>query len=201
MRRSGLGATALVPGAKDTWEGWEDSAVPPEKLGNYLRDLRKLLNDYGYPCSLYGHFGQGCMHTRIDFDLMTKTGIEKYRAFIHKAADLVIGYGGSLSGEHGDGQSRGELLPIMFGPELMQVFREFKSIWDPDWKMNPGKVIDAVPRRSKFSAPDRLSAAQIQTHFQFPGDDKGSFSHAALRCVGVGKCRREASARCVPATW
>ena len=83
------------------------------------------------------------MHTRIDFDLITKAGIEKYRSFLHKAADLVIGYGGSLSGEHGDGQSRGQLLPKMFGPELMQVFLKFKSIWDPDWKMIPGKVIDA----------------------------------------------------------
>ena len=191
VRRSGLGATARVPGAKDTWEGWEDSAVPPEKLGNYLRDLRRLLDGYGYACALYGHFGQGCVHTRIDFDLITKAGIEKYRSFIHKAADLVIGYGGSLSGEHGDGQSRGELLPKMFGPELMQVFLKFKSIWDPDWKMNPGKVIDAYRADENLRLGIDYHPRQLETHFQFPGDDKGSFSRATLRCVGVGECRRE----------
>jgi FAD/FMN-containing dehydrogenase/Fe-S oxidoreductase len=191
VRRSGLGATARVPGAKDTWEGWEDSAVPPEKLGGYLRDLRKLFNQYGYACALYGHFGQGCVHTRIDFNLLTKEGIEKYRSFIHDAADLVISYGGSLSGEHGDGQSRGELLPKMFGPEMMQAFREFKSIWDPGWKMNPGKVIDAHRADENLRLGIDYRPAQLKTHFQFPADDKGSFSRATLRCVGVGECRRE----------
>src|SRR5690349_24042704 len=114
------------------------SAVPPEKLGGYLRDLRKLLTEFGYASALYGHFGQGCVHTRIDFDLVTRAGIEKYRRFMDEAADLVLSYGGSLSGEHGDGQSRAELLPKMFGAELIEAFNEFKSIWDPDWKMNPG---------------------------------------------------------------
>jgi len=191
VRRSGLGATARVPGAKDTWEGWEDSAVPPEKLGNYLRDLRKLLTDFGYACALYGHFGQGCVHTRIDFDLVTKAGIEKYRSFIHRAADLVIRYGGSLSGEHGDGQSRGELLPKMFGPELMRAFHEFKSIWDPDWKMNPGKIIDPYRADENLRLGVDYRPPQLQTHFKFPGDDQGSFARATLRCVGVGECRRE----------
>jgi FAD/FMN-containing dehydrogenase len=187
---SGLGATARVPGAKDTWEGWEDSAVPPEKLGVYLRDLRKLLNSYGYACALYGHFGQGCVHTRIDFDLITKEGIITYRSFIH-AADLVLSHGGSLSGEHGDGQSRGELLPKMFGPELMQAFREFKRIWDPEWKMNPGKVIDAYQADENLRLGIDYRPPQLPTHFHYPGDDHGSFSHALMRCVGVGECRRE----------
>lgn len=191
VRRSGLGATARVPGAKDTWEGWEDSAVPPAKLGGYLRDLRKLLTGYGYACALYGHFGQGCVHTRIDFDLVTKEGIERYRSFIQDAADLVVSYGGSLSGEHGDGQSRGELLPKMFGPELIQAFREFKSIWDPDWKMNPGKVIDAYRADENLRLGVDYHPPQPRTHFQFRGDDQGSFSRATLRCVGVGECRRE----------
>jgi len=191
VRRSGLGATARVPGAKDTWEAWEDSAVPPEKLGAYLRDLRKLLNAYGYACALYGHFGQGCVHTRIDFDLVTKEGIIRYRSFIHDAADLVLSHGGSLSGEHGDGQSRGELLPKMFGPELMQAFREFKRIWDPEWKMNPGKVIDAYHADENLRLGIDYHPPQLPTHFRYPGDDHGSFSHAIMRCVGVGECRRE----------
>jgi hypothetical protein len=138
VRRSGLGATAHVPGKEITWEGWEDASVPPDKLGGYLRDFRKLLDRYGYEGDLYGHFGQGCVHTRIDFDLETADGIRHYRSFLDEAANLVVSYGGSISGEHGDGQSKAALLPKMFGPELIQAFHEFKSIWDQAWKMNPG---------------------------------------------------------------
>lgn len=191
VRESGLGATARVPTEKDTWEGWEDSAVPPDHLGDYLRDLRKLFDKYGYNCALYGHFGQGCVHTRIDFDLYTHDGIKKYRSFINEAADLVISHGGSFSGEHGDGQSRADLLPKMFGPELMQAFREFKSIWDPEWKMNPGKKIDAYKPTDNMRLGPQYRQKKVFTHFKFPGDDEGSFARATLRCVGVGKCRRD----------
>ncbi|HEX4473859.1 MAG TPA: FAD-binding and (Fe-S)-binding domain-containing protein, partial [Polyangiaceae bacterium] len=190
VRESGLGATAFVPGEPDTWPGFEDSAVHPEQVGEYLRDLRRLFEKYGYDPSLYGHFGQGCIHCRIDFDLTSVEGVRKYRAFLEEAARLVTKkYNGSISGEHGDGQSRGELLEVMFGAELVQAFREFKAIWDPDGKMNPGRVVDARP----FDADLRLGPAydpdQPETHFKFP-DDGGSFAHATLRCVGVGKCRR-----------
>jgi FAD/FMN-containing dehydrogenase/Fe-S oxidoreductase len=190
IRESGLGATANIPGSPLTWEGWEDAAVPPAKVGGYLRDFRKLLDRYGYKCDLYGHFGQGCVHTRIDFDLQTHDGVKTYRAFVHDAADLVVSYGGSLSGEHGDGQSRAELLPKMFGSELIQAFREFKSIWDPDWKMNPGKVVDAYRVDDNLRLGVRYDPWIPETHFKFP-DDHGSFASAALRCVGIGNCRRE----------
>src|SRR6185436_11233453 len=116
IRESALGATARVPGEPVTWEGWEDSAVPPAKLGEYLRALRALFEKHHYGCSLYGHFGQGCVHTRIDFDLETHQGIENYKAFMEDATDLVVSMGGSLSGEHGDGQSKAQFLPKMFGP-------------------------------------------------------------------------------------
>ena len=103
--------------------------------------------------SLYGHFGQGCLHTRIDFDLKTAEGIAQFqRVHATRRRDLVVSYGGSLSGEHGDGQARAELLPNMFGPELVQAFREFKAIWDPDWQMNPGKMVDAVPASTRICA-------------------------------------------------
>jgi FAD/FMN-containing dehydrogenase/Fe-S oxidoreductase len=190
MRESGLGATAFVPGEPVTWEGWEDAAVPVHHLGDYLRDFRRLLDRYGYRCSLYGHFGQGCVHTRIDFDLETAAGIEKYRAFTREAAELVTGkYAGALSGEHGDGQSRGDLLPIMFGEELMQAFREFKAIWDPEGQMNPGKLINALPRDENLRLGADYRPATPATHFRFP-DDQGSFTRATLRCVGVGECRK-----------
>jgi FAD/FMN-containing dehydrogenase/Fe-S oxidoreductase len=189
VRESALGATAIVPGEQPTWPGWEDSAVPPEKLGNYLRDLRKLLDSYQYKASFYGHFGQGCLHTRIDFDLTTRQGIEKFRAFLNEAADLVVKYGGSLSGEHGDGQARAQFTPKMFGNELIEAFREFKSIWDPDWKMNPGKMVNAYRADENLRLGTDYRPRPGQTHFQFP-EDEGSFARATLRCVGVGKCRR-----------
>src|SRR5438105_312852 len=172
IRESGLGATARVPSEPDTWEGWEDSAVPPERLGDYLRSLRRLFEKYGYHCALYGHFGQGCVHTRIDFDLKTAAGIQKYKSFIHEAAHLVTGYGGSLSGEHGDGQSRAELLPIMFGPELTKAFHEFKRIWDPDNKMNPGKIIDAHKADEDLRFGPHYNPWQPQTFFKFPDDGR-----------------------------
>jgi FAD/FMN-containing dehydrogenase/Fe-S oxidoreductase len=187
IRESGLGATAFVPGESATWEGWEDAAVPPERLGSYLRDFRRLLNRYGYRGSLYGHFGQGCVHTRTNFDLETPDGIATYRAFIDEAADLVVAYGGSLSGEHGDGQSRAELLPKMFGNTLVGAFGEFKRIWDPDGLMNPGKLVDS------YAATDHLRRPGYRpdpgrTFFQLA--DEGGIAGAALRCVGVGKCRK-----------
>ena len=190
VREASLGATSHVPGEPLNWEGWEDAAVAPEKLGGYLRDLRKMMAAFGYKGSLYGHFGHACVHTRLNFDLQSKEGIAKFRKFVEEAADLVVGYGGSVSGEHGDGQARAELLPKMFGPELMQAFRKFKSAWDPDWKMNPGKLIDPNKLDENLRLGPNYAPWEPDTHFKFPADH-GSLSHAALRCVGVGKCRRE----------
>jgi Fe-S oxidoreductase len=188
VRESSLGATSHVPGEPLAWEGWEDSAVAPEQLGDYLRGLQKLFDAYGYRAVLYGHFGHGCVHARINFDLQTAEGISKYRKFVEEAADLVVSYGGSLSGEHGDGQSRAELLPKMFGPELVQGFREFKALWDPDWKMNPGKVVEPYKLDENLRLGVEYRPWEPSTHFQFL-EDHGSLAHATLRCVGVGKCR------------
>jgi FAD/FMN-containing dehydrogenase/Fe-S oxidoreductase len=189
VRESGLGATAFIPGQDDAWEGWEDSAVPPEKLGDYLRDLRALFDRYGYRSSLYGHFGQGCVHCRINFELTTDGGVATYRRFVDDAADLVLRHGGSLSGEHGDGQSRAELLTKMYGGDLVHAFGEFKAIWDPGGRMNPGKVVDPYPITSNLKLGGDYRPHRVETHFSYP-EDHGDFAHAALRCVGVGKCRR-----------
>jgi FAD/FMN-containing dehydrogenase/Fe-S oxidoreductase len=190
IRESGLGATAFVPSEPDAWPGWEDSAVPPDRVGDYLRDLRGLFEKYGYSPSLYGHFGQGCVHTRIDFDLVTAEGIRDFKSFTREAAELVSHhYGGSLSGEHGDGQARADLLPVMYGEELMEAFREFKRIWDPDGRLNPGKVIDARRRDQDLRLGTDYNPWRPETHFRYP-QDEGDFARAALRCVGVGKCRR-----------
>ncbi len=193
VRESGLGATVFVPGEKNGWEGWEDSAVPPEQLGSYLRELYELLNRYDYKTPMYGHFGQGCVHLRITFDLVTAEGIRKYREFIDQAADIVLAHGGSLSGEHGDGQARGALLPKMYGPELMKAFQEFKALWDPENGMNPGKMIDPI---AVYDAVDNLrlgagyQAKKVDTWFSYPLDP-GGFAESTLRCVGVGACRKE----------
>jgi len=190
VRESALGATSHVPDEAPGWEGWEDAAVTPEKLGSYLRDLFKMMKGYGYRSALYGHFGHACVHMRINFDLQSKPGIANYRRFVEEAADLVVNYGGSLSGEHGDGQSRAELLPKMFGPELIQAFRDFKALWDPDWKMNPGKVVEPYKLDENLRLGAEYKPWEPQTHFKFP-QDHGSFAHAALRCVRVGKCRHD----------
>jgi FAD/FMN-containing dehydrogenase/Fe-S oxidoreductase len=193
-REAGLGATAHVPGQPDTFEGWEDSAVGPERLGDYLRDLNKLYREFGYASdlmpALYGHFGQGCVHTRIPFDLYSTEGVAAYRRFMERAADLVVSYGGSLSGEHGDGQSRGELLTRMFGPELVGAFEELKAIFDPGGMMNPGKVVHPAPLDSHLRLGGSWQPRAPQDlYFRYPHDG-GSFVQAANRCVGVGKCRQ-----------
>jgi FAD/FMN-containing dehydrogenase/Fe-S oxidoreductase len=189
VREAGLGATAFIPGKPDTYEGWEDSAVPPERVGDYIRDLRKLASKYDYESALYGHYGNGCIHARWNFDLVTKDGIQTFRRFLEAASDLVLSYGGSLSGEHGDGQSRAELLPKMFGDELVGAFRDFKAIWDPDGQMNPGKVVDPYGITENLRLGTSYRPPQLQTHFAYP-EDGGSFAHATVRCVGIGKCRR-----------
>jgi len=193
VRESALGACVFVPGEQNGCEGWEDSAVRPELLGGYLRDLFTLLERYGYRAPMYGHFGQGCVHMRITFDFKTAEGVARFRSFLDEAADIVLKYGGSFSGEHGDGQARAALLPKMFGPELMQAFAEFKALWDPLNRMNPGKLIDPV---AVYQPTDNLrigagyQPAEVKTWFQYPAD-QGSFAEATERCVGVGACRKQ----------
>jgi FAD/FMN-containing dehydrogenase/Fe-S oxidoreductase len=207
VRESALGAVVFVPGEPDRHEGWEDSAVPPEKLGDYLRAIKELMSEYGYSTPLYGHYGQGCVHMRVNFDYRSELGLRKFREFMERATDVVLRFGGSLSGEHGDGQSRAALLPKMFGPELMEAFREFKRLWDPDNRMNPGKLVDAVrvydpienirvgiQSRSSIhpaESPDRPHEGVdgFKTHFAF-AKDGGSMERATERCVGVGACRK-----------
>ena len=195
VRECALGAMVFVPGEPDRFEGWEDAAVPPAQLGAYLRGISALMAEYGYRSPLYGHYGQGCVHMRINFDFRSAEGLGRFREFIGRAADLVLSFGGSLSGEHGDGQARAALLPKMFGPELMDAFREFKAIWDPDNRMNPGKLVDAV---RVYDPVENLrhvqpvaseSVAALETHFAFAADG-GSFERATERCVGVGSCRK-----------
>ena len=189
IRHEGL-ALSRVPGYGDLWPGWEDGAVDPDRVGDYLRELRKLIDSFGYFGHLFAHLGQGCIHTRTNFDLTSREGIAKYRAFMEAAADLTVRYGGSLSGEHGDGRFRSELLAKMFGEELIDAFRRFKEIWDPDRKMNPGIKVDPDRLDAHLRLGADYSPPRTKTHFRFPQDD-GEFASATVRCIGLGECRRE----------
>ena len=201
VRESALGAVAIQPGKKHGWEGWEDAAVPPDRLGSYLRKLFALMREYGYDSPMYGHFGEGCVHMRIDFDLETEPGILKFREFIDRAADIVIDHGGSISGEHGDGQSRGALLPKMFGPELMDAFRQFKRLWDPDNKMNPGKLIDAREPHQDLRLGADYRPQQPATLFPF--SERRWVARRTRRCDAWASARaaRKKAASCARATW
>jgi FAD/FMN-containing dehydrogenase/Fe-S oxidoreductase len=187
VRESAVGDSRL-PGEFEAEGAWEDAAVHPDVLGRYLRDFQRVLDAHQYRCVYYGHFGQGCVHTRIDFDFKTAPGIARFRSFMEQAADLVVSYGGSLAGEYGEGHGRAELLPKMFGPELMAAFHEFKRIWDPDGKMNPNRLIGDVKLDEGLRFGADYRPPQLSTHFAFP-DDGGSFAAAAERCFGMAKCR------------
>ncbi|MFD7710115.1 FAD-binding and (Fe-S)-binding domain-containing protein [Streptomyces sp. NPDC059786] len=175
----------------EAWPGWEDCAVPPARLGAYLRDFRRLLADHGLRGTPYGHFGDGCIHVRIDFDLLTPAGVAGFRRFSGELADLVVAHGGSLSGEHGDGQARAELLPRMYGPELVALFERAKAVWDPDDLLNPGMLVRPHPLDAnlRFAV---LPREPVDVEFGYPADG-GDFSAAVRRCVGVAKCRTEAT--------
>jgi FAD/FMN-containing dehydrogenase/Fe-S oxidoreductase len=189
IREAGLGVNAKIPNQPEFYPGWEDSAVAPEHLGKYLREFQQKMNEYGYQASIYGHFGQGCVHCRISFDLFTRDGIERYRKFVHEMAHIVVKYEGSISGEHGDGQIRGELLPIMFGDELVQAFWEFKIAFDPDNLMNPGKVVRPYRIDQNLRWGVNYEPWDPPTKMRFK-EDGGSFAYAANRCVGAGVCRK-----------
>lgn len=192
IRETGASATSLGldPNEPDPVVGWEDAAVEPEHLGKYLREFKSLVSSYGYKTNLYGHFGDGCIHSRITFDLKSQDGLDNWRAFLDEAAHLVVRYGGSLSGEHGDGQAKGEYLRIMYSDEIMNAFAEFKAIWDPLNKMNPGKLIHAMPVDANLRLGPDYQRREIPSQFTYDArlGDKG-LARESERCIGMGKCR------------
>jgi FAD/FMN-containing dehydrogenase/Fe-S oxidoreductase len=188
-RRDGTGlATRRADGA-EAWAGWEDAAVPPDKLATYLRELDGLMAEHNLSGASYGHFGEGCMHMRIDFDLLSPAGLATYRSFAEQATDLVVGLGGSVSGEHGDGRARSELLTRMYGADVMGLFAEVKRLWDPVGVMNPQVIADPAPIDVNIRHAGAAKDRKLLTVFSYP-EDAGSFAQAQRRCVGVGKCRQ-----------
>ncbi|MEU8992182.1 FAD-binding and (Fe-S)-binding domain-containing protein [Streptomyces sp. NPDC048558] len=187
IREDASGTATRMPDGSEAWPGWEDCAVPPERLGAYLRDFRALLTAHGLRGTPYGHFGDGCIHVRIDFDLLTEAGVARFRRFSEELAEVVVAHGGSLSGEHGDGQARAELLPKMYGEDMVALFERAKGVWDPDDLLNPGMLVRPAPLDSnlRFSV---LPNKPVDVAFGYPADG-GDFSAAVRRCVGVAKCR------------
>lgn len=187
VREDAAGIATRMADGSEAWPGWEDCAVPPARLGAYLREFRALLAQHGLRGAPYGHFGDGCVHVRIDFDLLGEAGVRRFREFSGDLADLVVAHGGSLSGEHGDGQARAELLPRMYGPEVVALFERVKDLWDPAGGLNPG--ILARPHRLdenlRFAV---LPRRPVPVEFGYPHDG-GDFTAAVRRCVGVAKCR------------
>ena len=191
IREEGAGLTQRTPTGDEAWSGWEDAAVPPENLGDYLRDFDRLMERHGRFGVVYGHFGDGCLHVRIDFELTHERGRREYRAFMEEAAEIVVRHGGSLSGEHGDGQARSELLTRMYPERLIRAFGEFKRIWDPDDLMNPGIIVDPLPLDADVRVSARMSPPLLSEAVLAYREDGGDFAKVLRRCTGVGKCRRQ----------
>jgi FAD/FMN-containing dehydrogenase/Fe-S oxidoreductase len=190
VREDGAGLGSRTPAGAPAWPGWEDAAVPPRHLGAYLRDFTALMAEHGLDGLSYGHFGDGCVHIRIDFPFSAEPG--RYRPFVLAAAQLVGKYGGSMSGEHGDGRARSELLPAMYSPEALEVMAAVKAIFDPGNVFNPGVLVDPAPLDADLRVP-QARPLRTRLGFAYPhdGDDLAAAVH---RCVGVGKCRADTSA-------
>ncbi len=187
IREDGAGILTRLPGGDEAWPGWEDAAVPPERFGAYLREFDALLTGHGRRGVYYGHFGDGCLHVRIDFDLATRPGVANFRAFLEDAADLAVAHGGSLSGEHGDGVARAELLPRMYPSEIIAAFEEFKGVWDPDGRLNPDRVVRPAKLDDDLRVFVGMPSLRDAPVLAF-AHDRGSFARATRRCLGVGKC-------------
>ena len=199
IREVGASATSmsLDPDEPDPVVGWEDAAVDPHRLGDYLREFQRLIDRYGYKTSLYGHFGDGCIHARITFNLRSEEGLRQWRAFLTEAAHLVVKYGGSINGEHGDGKAKSEFLPIMYGERLMQAFREFKAIWDPQGRMNPGHIVDPVRVDEHLRMGPDYNPWHPATHFAYV-TQRRDFTRAVEHCIGMGKCRTRSGGTMCP---
>ncbi|MGI5240923.1 FAD-binding and (Fe-S)-binding domain-containing protein [Dactylosporangium sp. CA-139066] len=189
IREDGAGLAGRAPSGRPAHAGWEDAAVPPARIGDYLRDFDVLVEQHGLSSMPYGHLGDGCVHVRLDFPLDHEGGPARFRAFLEDAADLVVRYGGSLSGEHGDGRARSELLPRMYSPEAIDLFRAVKQAFDPANLLNPGVLVDPDP----VDAAIRVSSARpVRRPLAFGYHaDGGDFNQAVHRCTGVGKCRAD----------
>ncbi|UVJ41198.1 FAD-binding and (Fe-S)-binding domain-containing protein [Arthrobacter sp. CJ23] len=195
VREDGAGLSSRPASGGESQAGWEDSAVAPQNLAAYLADFRRLLDEYELTGIMYGHFGAGCMHIRITYDLRSEQGRSVFRKFTQAAAELVVRHGGSLSGEHGDGRARSALLPYMYSPRMLAAFQEYRKLWDAAGTLNPGSITDPDPIDTNLAhegVPDR----EWRTHFELRPVDAAAagtdpWVHAVQACIGVGRCRSD----------
>ncbi|MEV7475401.1 FAD-binding and (Fe-S)-binding domain-containing protein [Pseudarthrobacter oxydans] len=210
VREDGAGLSARLSTGGESWPGWEDSAVAPENLADYLSDFRELLARHDLTGVMYGHFGAGCMHIRITYDLRTQAGRAVFRGFTKEAAQLVVRHGGSLSGEHGDGRARSELLPLMYSPRMLAAFTTYRRTWDPAQILNPGSLTEPDPMDANLALqgiPERQwrttfdlrpitagggSTTETDTPETSTGSGTDPWIHAVQSCIGVGRCRTDA---------
>ncbi|SDI55028.1 FAD/FMN-containing dehydrogenase [Arthrobacter cupressi] len=206
VREDGAGLSSRRIDGVQTWPGWEDSAVAPERLADYLAELLPLVRQYGYSAFMYGHFGAGCVHMRLDYDLRSESGRRKFEDFTREAAKLVVAHGGSLSGEHGDGRARSELLDVMYSAEVVALFKQFKRVWDPAGVLNPGIIVDPEPFAASLALEDVArpgpshgeQAALLAAAVVPSAEDRtllptvSPFVGNTHACIGVGRCRATA---------
>jgi FAD/FMN-containing dehydrogenase/Fe-S oxidoreductase len=195
VREDGAGLSSRPASGGESHAGWEDSAVAPKNLAAYLYDFRRLLSDYGLTGIMYGHFGAGCMHIRITYDLRSEEGRSVFSKFTHAAAQLVVWHGGSLSGEHGDGRARSALLPVMYSPDLLAAFATYRKLWDPAGILNPSSITDPEPFEDNL-ALEGVPEREWRTHFELRPVEAAAagadaWVHAVQSCIGVGRCRSD----------
>lgn len=195
IREASAGVVTRLPDGGEAWPNWEDSAVPPENLADYLRDLYALMDKYSLRGIPFGHFGEGCVHVRISFDFGSEEGIEIFNKFMNEAAELVSSYDGSLSGEHGDGRARSALLDRMYSEEMRALFKQFKNILDPDGLFNPGVLVDPDEVTEGLRMAPGQRTFELTPVHKF-SHDRGSMVNAVNRCVGVSACRSEENSMC-----
>lgn len=189
VREDGAGLSARLVDGTESWPGWEDSAVAPDKLADYLVEFRALLDEFELTGVMYGHFGAGCMHVRITFDQRTDAGRQVMAEFVRRAAEMCVRFGGSMSGEHGDGRARSSVLPTMYSPSMMSAFAKYKQLWDPHAVLNPGSIVDPAPMLADLSLAD-IEPRSWHTSFELTASGQADpFAHAVQGCIGVGRCR------------
>lgn len=200
IRADGAGLGGRTPSGNQAWPGWEDAAVPPENLGAYLRDFEALMATHELEGLLYGHFGDGCVHVRLDFPFDQDGGAAKARAFLEEAAEVAVRHGGSLSGEHGDGRARSELLDRMYSPGALELMGKVKALFDPENRLNPGVLVSPElgnpasgiePLDANLRRPQAKPTGHVGFSFGHDGDD---LTNAVHRCTGVAKCRAAGAA-------
>ena len=188
LREAALGLSMAMKGDAKSLSFVEDTAVAPERLRDYIDEFLQMIRSHGTTAGVYAHASVGCLHVRPVVNLKTEAGVRQFEAIASASADLVLAYGGALSGEHGDGLVRSCFMERMFGPALYEAFRHIKQTFDPDGILNPGKIVDAPPLTANLRYGPAYRAVQPVTFFDY--SEHGGLPGAVEMCSGLGACRK-----------